>query len=195
MSPNVIVIDDFMSPGLLRAVASSWPEQTSSHWHAYHDRNSVKLASRCWDGMPRAAQTALAEMAKIDVESLLGFPECFPDLDGLNGSGLHSMSAGGKLGLHLDAEFHPLRPWRRVASAVLYLDQCDGGQLELCEPDGTVIRDIEPQFNRLALFACPGAWHRVAECRSLRRSLCLFWWVETQWDSQGQAGAMSATFA
>ena len=189
---SLVVIDDFLSPGLLRAVAASWPQPMSPHWHAYHDQNSVKLASRSWDGMPHAAQAALAEMAKIDVDRLLGFDGSFPDLDGLNGAGLHSMSAGGKLGLHMDAECHPLRPWRRVASAVLYLDQCEGGQLELCDTDGTVIRDIEPRFNRMALFACPGAWHRVAPCQSIRRSLCLFWWTEGQPEA---VSARSATFA
>lgn len=185
-----VVIDNWLSPGLLRAVAETWPDSTSHHWHAYNDRNSVKLASRSWAGIPLAAQVAIMEMAKIDVGALLGVPDAFPDLDGLNGAGLHQMNAGGRLGLHLDAERHPLRAWKRVASGVLYLEACDGGSLEFCEHDGTVIERVEPRFNRLALFTCDQTWHRVTECRSRRRSICLFWWEQ----SADCHGASSARF-
>ena len=172
-----IILDNWLSPGLLRAVAETWPDASSQHWHAYSDRNSVKLASRSWDGIPRAASLALGRMAELDVDGLLGLAGAFPDLDGLNGAGLHQMGAGGFLGLHLDAARHPLRQWIRAASAVLYLDDCHGGELELCDDRKNTVETIEPQRNRLVLFACPGQWHRVKECCSLRRSLCLFWWT------------------
>lgn len=189
ITQNHIVLDNWLSPGLLRAVAETWPHANSTHWHAYRDKNSVKLASRSWEGIPRAASLALDRMAEIDVESLLGLSDAFPDLDGLNGAGLHQMSDGGFLGLHLDAESHPLRPWIRAASGVLYLDDCDGGELELCDDAGNAHESITPKRNRLALFTCPGQWHRVKECRSMRRSLCLFWWT-----SGTCSGATSATF-
>lgn len=161
---QIVILDNWLSVGLLRAVSASWPEPTSSHWHSYGDRNSVKLASRSWDGVPEAARAALIEMSKIDVSEILDIQDLFPDLDGLNGAGLHHMEAGGHLGLHLDAQSHPTRSWKRMASAVLYLDDCDGGSLEFCDEHGAVKETISPKFNRLAVFACEDNWHRVAQC-------------------------------
>lgn len=186
-----IIIDNCIAPGLLRSVASSWPEVGSSHWHAYGDHNSVKLASRSWQGMPEAARAVICDLGTVDVAELLGIADAFPDLDGLNGAGLHHMDAGGQLGRHMDAQIHPSRPWRRVASAVLYLDKCAGGELEFCDPHGTVLESVAPEFNRMVLFSCENNWHRVAPCLSLRRSICLFFWkIDT-----GRDGHKQATFA
>ncbi len=176
---EVVVRDNWLPSGLLRSVAASWPDRSSTHWHSYGDRNSVKLASRSWGGIPEASRAALFELSKIDINEMLQIPDLFPDLDGLNGAGLHQMEAGGHLGLHVDAQSHPLKPWKRMASAVLYLDDCEGGELEFCDEHGAVKTSIAPKFNRLALFACEGNWHRVAPCQSLRRSLCLFFWAMT----------------
>ena len=122
---------------------------------------------------------------------MLQIPDLFPDLDGLNGAGLHQMESGGHLGLHLDAQSHPMQPWKRMASAVLYLDDCEGGVLEFCDEHGVVKTSIAPKFNRLALFKCANNWHRVTRCHSLRRSLCLFFWAM----SAESAEATRATFS
>lgn len=78
-----------------------------------------------------------------------------------------------------------------MASAVLYLDKCEGGALELCDHDGHTVESIQPAFNRLVLFACENNWHRVAPCLSLRRSICLFFWMIDN-ESDGHAQALFA---
>lgn len=92
------VLDNVIPAGLLRSVAASWPSVDSPHWHAYEGKNSVKLASRSWHCMPEAARAAIYELARMDVEAILGLPGVFPDLEGLNGAGLHHMEAGGATG-------------------------------------------------------------------------------------------------
>ena len=168
-----VVIDNFAPSGLVRALAETWLPRDSGHWHLYENG---KRATKDPERLPQAAKELLRLMSALDVGSLLGPDDSFPDLEFLHGAGLHQLDAGGSLGLHLDSERHPLLPWRREASVVLYLDDCNGGELELCDATGQQIEAIETRSNRLVMFATPGQWHRVNECRSIRRSLCLFFW-------------------
>lgn len=169
---TVIVIDNFAPWPIVRSLQATWLPAASGHWHCY---DNGKRATKDPDRLPQAARVLLQQMAGIDTAALLGVT-AFPDLEYLHGAGLHEMPAGSTLGLHLDAEHHPALPWRREASAVLYLDDLDGGELQLCDDRQRVIEAIDPRANRLVLFATPGQWHRVAECRAVRRSLCLFFW-------------------
>jgi len=176
------VIDNFATPCLVRALAASWLPLDSGHWHLYaNGKRCTKDAGR----LPLVANLLLHQMAAAYIG------DGFPDLEYRHGAGLHDMQPGASLGLHLDSERHPLRPWRREASAVLYLDDADGGSLEMCHADGSVIQTIDSKANRLVLFYTPGQWHRVTQCHSQRRSLCLFFWSLTDQPT----GATAATFA
>jgi len=182
------VIDRFLPPGIIRSLAATWPAATSGHWHCYANG---KLATKCPSSLPQAARIVLATMTALDTRALIGVDNAFPDVEHLHGAGLHQLTAGQDLGLHLDADRHPLLPWRREASAVLYLDSCDGGELELCDSVGNVTDRVACQPNRLVLFATPGQWHRVAKVHSVRRSLCLFFWSIDQ-HATGQSQAQFA---
>lgn len=179
------VIDNFAPPALVRALIATWLPPDSGHWHLYENgKRCTKDPSR----LPLVANLLIQQIATIDDPVVRG---TFPDVEYLHGAGLHDMPPGSTLGLHLDSERHPLRPWKREASAVLYLNDCDGGSLELCAADGTTQEQIECRANRLVLFATPHQWHRVTECKSPRRSLCLFFWSL----ADQPIGATSATFA
>lgn len=167
------VIDNFLTPELLASLSANWLPENSGHWHLYENR---KKATKDPRSLPVCANVILAKMAQLPISDLLGISGAFPDLEYLHGAGLHQIPNGGRLGLHLDSERHPLLPWRREASAVLYVDDVDGGELELCDSSGVPLEKIETRSNRLVLFATQNQWHRVAECRSIRRSLCLFFW-------------------
>jgi len=178
------IIDNFAPPALVRGLTATWLPADSGHWHVYDNgKRCTKDPSR----LPLIANLLIQQIAAIDDPITW---DTFPDVEYLHGAGLHEMPVGGSLGLHLDSERHPLRPWKREASAVLYLDDCDGGELELCDADGTALERIEARANRLVMFSTPGQWHRVATCRSVRRSLCLFFWSITDYPS----GASTATF-
>ena len=162
-----IVVDNFAPLGLIRSLAATWLPADSGHWHLY---DNGKRATKDAAHIPRAGRALLEQMAAIDVEAAIGVAGAFPDLEYLHGAGLHQIDAGGLLGRHLDSERHPVLPWKREASAVLYVDDCDGGELVIGDERIDVVQ------NRLVLFSTPGQWHRVAECRSIRRSVCLFFW-------------------
>lgn len=101
----------------------------------------------------------------------------FPDLDHLHGAGLHHMDVGTELGLHRDTDRHPLLPWKREASAIVYLDDHEqGGELDMLDGNNNLIGQIRPQAGRLVVFATPNQFHRVNECRAMRRSICMFYW-------------------
>lgn len=180
------VIDNFAPPALVRSLTATWLPAESGFWHIY---DNGKIATKDPLRLPVAAHALLQRMASIPIDQHLGLTDAFADLEYLHGAGLHQMPIGGTLGLHLDSERHPSLPWRREASAVLYLEDVDGGELELCNEAHEVVERIDAKANRLVLFRTPGQWHRVAECRSVRRSLCLFFW------SHNEGGtATTATF-
>lgn len=164
---SVTIIDNWATPSLIEAVKASWPDQSWGGWFVYE---SGKMASKSPVGFPRSVDFLISQMCEIN------FPRCFPDLDWMHGAGLHQMSAGNSLGPHLDAEYHPNKPWRREISMILYLDDCDGGALQMTDDVGRVHRTIESKQNRLVWFNTPGQWHHVTECYSIRRSIGLFWW-------------------
>ena len=164
---------DWTDAGLIASAAATWPSHDWGHWHSYA---GGKLASKSTTGIPRAVQLILDQMATIPVKQLLGV-DCFPDLEYLHGAGMHWLSDGLDLGLHLDTERHPVLPWKREATALVYLDTCiSGGELDLTDASGRVSQRISPVANKLVLFTTPGQWHRVNKCTSNRRSICLFFW-------------------
>ena len=87
---------------------------------------------------------------------------------------------GGFLGKHLDAELHPIMPWRRRYSSVLFIDDWKddwGGVLRL-EGYG----DVTPKKNMLITFPTDGVWHSVSTVSTIatnRRTIALFAWSLT----------------
>lgn len=151
-------------PDHLRLAAlAEFPEPDWSWWHRY---GNGKLATVDPSRIPSACLLALHELART-LPPLAG---SFWDVD-CYGAGLHLMPRGTSLGQHLDAESHPIKPWRRVASMVYFLEDCDGGELVV---DGQ--EPVEPEDNLAVLFAA-NQWHRVDEVRSTRRTLSLFAWA------------------
>lgn len=186
----MIVIDDFAPIGLIKAARATWLPETSGLWHKYENG---KLATKGPDSLPAACGLLIERMASLPIDSLLNVPGAFPDVEFLHGAGLHQMPPKVSLGLHLDSERHPTLPWRRVASAVLYLDTCEGGELEFCEPGGKLIKSVGSKENRLVAFATSRQWHRVNECQSIRRSLCMFFWGELTGEESSDRAVFQST--
>lgn len=171
-------VDDAFNPNLVEALRATWPSETAFDWCVYP---SGKLASKTYDSLPVAAKMLLNQMIafstaipyRLKIEGTM-----FPDVQYMHGAGLHQMNPGVYLEQHLDAAKHPLQPWRRVASTVLYLDNCDdGGELDFVDVSGGILHRIQPRKGRLAVFGTAGNYHRVNAGNVLRRSLCLFYWV------------------
>lgn len=189
-----VVQDNWAPQHLLRAVSATWPAADWEHWHCY---DNGKRASKCPPSfLPPAADLLLKRMLDLTVADLLQVGGAFPDY-ALHGGGLHDMPAGSRLGIHVDAERHPIRPWQRVASAVLFCEpdwqECWGGNLELWNgPESGAVIKIEPKYGRLVLFATDMAYHGVpkpisAGAERSRKTLAAFFWRVADVDGQSAA--------
>jgi Rps23 Pro-64 3,4-dihydroxylase Tpa1-like proline 4-hydroxylase len=171
-----LVIDDFFLPEVASELASAFPRHDDPAW--YLDDNAIeqKLALNMWDRFPSAIYRAIWFLNRADfVAELERLTHCrlYPDIR-LHGGGLHSLSRGGKLNIHLDYSLlSKLRLERRI-NLIIYLTpdwQTEwGGQLQLCAHDekssapGEVRQLIEPRFNRAILSdTTHNSWHGLPE--------------------------------
>lgn len=191
-----LIIDNWCNPSLLRAVAADWPGVDWPYWHRYDDG---KLATKDPDRLPASAQAVVRQMLNLPIASLIGAQDAFPDFN-LHGAGMHCHPRGSRLGVHCDAETHPLTGWTRVASAILYAEpdwNPDwGGELEFWrDPESGATAKVAPLFNRLVIFKTPNAYHGMpspVRCPKghSRKSLAVFFWKR----STGHQGEMQSRF-
>lgn len=149
------LVEDCVDADLARAAAAAVPAAVHPAWVRYwSDVESRKWAMNDPDGLGPAwralfaALTApgwLARWSEAVGAELRADPLCW-------GGGLHVTFGGGTLSPHLDYALHPSGLERRL-NLVLYLSDGNGwgGQTTLCDPDGRVVKSVEPRFNR-ALF-------------------------------------------
>ena len=164
-------------------------------WHRYTGPTGEKYASTDPARLPSAVIRALDGMA----EALEGFlPRgSFWDHD-LHGAGVHMMPPGSSLGRHVDAVRHPVRPWIRTTSAVLFLRTLDGpdpgGELYLEDGDDAV--EVLPEAGKAAVFATEGQWHgvrEIAQDAGWRLTLALFGWRQAL-PNEAVSGQTAAVF-
>lgn len=184
------VIHDAIPEPVLRAAAAAWPAPDWSGWHRYKGLTADKYGLLHASLLPHACRVALDRLAGVVCSELEG-TQSFVDYD-LHAAGLHQIPPGGFLGRHLDAEYHPFRPWKRTHSIILFLDTLspeDGGQL-IIDPDVKVV----PTSNQAVIFKTPGCWHEVTRTKPnvpFRRTLALFAWELTS----EKTGNTSAEFS
>ena len=158
----ILVSENLLPEHIRLGALADFPEPTWEHWHRY---DNGKLATKHDLHIPSQCKMALHDIARR-VEP---FPGSFWDLT-FHGSGLHLMPEGCDLGFHTDAEFHPTKPWRRVASLVYFLETTSGGELII---DG---RKHNPIQNRAIMFKAD-LRHGVQQTTQRRRTLSLFAWT------------------
>lgn len=185
---SVKIIKNIIPRSLCLAAEAAWPSTDWPYWHRYQARTADKFGSMDRDRIPPACLAALNELALAVIPHI---GDSFIDYD-LHAAGMHMMPPGGFLGRHLDAECHPIRPWRRTHSIVMGVNSEwrpeMGGELSI---EGQAI--IPPQCGQVVIFETPGAWHEVLEVNhgfaAHRKTLALFAWTQAEC-----AGATSATF-
>jgi Rps23 Pro-64 3,4-dihydroxylase Tpa1-like proline 4-hydroxylase len=104
-----------LPPGLLQQARGQWPASDWAGWFRYDSDDERKSVCPDWKLMPEPCRRLLGLMATLPPE-----PGVIPDLS-LYGGGMHSMVAGDRLHLHLDADTHKLSGLRRRYSSVLFL--------------------------------------------------------------------------
>jgi hypothetical protein len=187
--PNV-VIDNAVSHRCLTAVLKSFPDTTEMSTQ-FAGRHEVKSAENEWSRISEAARSLLAQLnsaAFIDaLEELSGIQGLIADTR-LIGGGLHQIGRGGKLNVHADFNYFEATRLHRRLNVLLYLNQDWrsewGGQLELWTHDLAFCqRSIEPEFNRMVIFATTStSFHghpKPLTCPSnvTRKSLALYYYT------------------
>ena len=183
------VVDGVFSRDMVRLAASSWPTEEWSGWGALYDSAlERKRTCEAWQVMPREVSALLSRMLLLPVPSWLGLGPAVPDTS-LYGAGMHHMSPGGQLGVHLDHDTSPRLNLARRCNAILCLSEWqpgDGGELELYrgtweQPEGEPCL-VEPVQGRLVVFrACTvPTWHgvRTITGKRSRKSLAVYWYAE-----------------
>lgn len=186
----VLVFDNVFPAQLARAAFASWPNDTWDNWFRYHDKHSLKYASKCGRDAPASCLLLLDKLSQFPLEEYYGplkLPVChfFPDMSYYAG-GLHCVHSGGKLDCHIDALQHPIKNWVRVANLILYVtpawSQEWGGHLNIHNEDQSIAHSVSPKFNRLVVFEpTPVAFHSVgavSDTSEPRCSLATFFWKQ-----------------
>jgi hypothetical protein len=160
-----VVLDSFLSGGLLQEVVASWPAPDWPGWIEDDPRQPGKRVSDLATPLPDAVGDVLQWVALCDPASRMGMYGTVYDL-GCWAAGLSEMAPGSALGLHQDAQAHGRLGLSRVVSCVVYVHehwQRDwGGELCLCANDGNPAVRLACRPARLVCFASRGAWHSVA---------------------------------
>ncbi len=188
-----IVLDGLFSEALLDQAIAELPG-VEANWTGYDTVNERKKVCSDTAAFGPTAETiahALNSSRFVHfLESLTGIAGLIPDPH-MHAAGYMKVPAGGFLGLHYDfATQRELMLDRRI-NVLLYLNRDWkpewGGQLELHSNDPVESPqhrevDIEPSFNRVAIFNTPNALHghrRPLTCPKGRARLCLSWYYYT----------------
>lgn len=170
---------------LVRAAEATWPDKDWPYWHVYQTEHSVKFATKDAYRLTAPCQILLNHMLTHVTANIPEFQSAkvFPDLD-LHGAGMHWIPKDGFLAPHVDSEKHPVRQWFRVASSVLFLSECEGG--ELCVEG---LDPIAPNPGKLVTLPSNRKhWVRPVLAGN-RYTLSVFWWA-----LEGHGSTTSATF-
>ena len=173
-----LVADNWFAPELCRAACAEWPDERWPYWLRYEDARGSKYVTRDPDRLTPACKALVQQMLGLRLDGLLYLPDTFPDTS-LYGAGMSMFLRGSDLPLHLDSDHNPITKWERAASAILYLSECDGGELQLWNRTGIrVDKWVAPKVGRLVIFECGDtSWHSVAPVIAGRRlALSLFFW-------------------
>ncbi len=154
-----IVIDEFVSHDVLRAINAHFPSREKS---VSFTRNQEKLKYQFHpDDLDDALTYSL--FTALNSQPFLAFLSALTGIDGLiadpyfAGGGLHETLRGGHLGVHADFNRHKRMNVRRRINVLIYLNEDwkdeYGGHLELWSKDmKNVERQVAPIIGRCVIF-------------------------------------------
>ena len=157
------VIDDFFEDPI--SLAREFPAKDDPCWFRYDNPLEVKQTCNDWHHFKPETYKAFSNLLSPgfnDMLQRLTGAEVEPDL-GLHGGGLHQHGRGGKLNVHLDYNLHPKLHLQRRLNLIVYLTPGWkpewGGHLGLYKDPDTLVKAVEPKFNRAIIFDTRGSWH------------------------------------
>lgn len=182
-----VVIDDFLPNEVALEIYSNYPKVGSGITHHDNVNTSRKLEPDVGRFSPELRAFAAALAARefiLFLETLTGV-DCLISDPYLFGGGAMISETGDFLNVHQDFNWHYQLQLHRRINALIYLTPDwkseYGGNLELYDDQRKAV-EIEPAFNRLVVFATPGANHGqpspvVAPEGILRRVFSAFYYT------------------
>lgn len=198
------VIDGVFDDDVLDEIISEF-ESPKESWHEFDTKYEKKLQKSDDETLGPATINLIQYMNSV---SFLSFLEDITGIDGLIpdpylvGGGLHKIEKGGKLGIHVDFNWHAkMRVFRRV-NVIVYLNrdwiEDYGGHLELWDnKKSCCVEKILPIFNRMVIFnTTEKSYHGhpfPVNCPKdkSRKSLALYYYTANQ--SGGQSSQSHST--
>ncbi len=164
-----IVIDNFMDEARLQQALDAFPAPDALKFKRFNDPSQKKLGYSQVENLPDPIASILYAMNQPlflqFLENLTGIKGLIPD-PYYHGGGLHQITRGGKLDVHIDFNFHKKLNLERRLNALLYLNkdwQEDyGGHFEIwrgnTKDNGDhylteCVNRILPLFNRFVAFS------------------------------------------
>ena len=167
------ILDDFLDIKKAIKIEQEFPEYNSPSWFEYNNPLEVKRACNNWYYFGPETYQLFCYLNSPEfiqqIKDITQIKTLYPDI-GLHGGGLHMMSRGGKLNVHLDYSIHPKLKLQRKLNLILYLTENWkdewGGAIEFWshneetnKPKKKIV-GIENKFNRAVLFdTTQNSWH------------------------------------
>ena len=203
-----MIVDNFFNEDVAIQLEAEFPCFEDNAWHEYGNAIEIKKVCNNWNMFPKVTYQAFDYLNSSEfVSALSGFlfddDILSPDA-GLNGGGWHKHKRGGKLNTHLDYSLHPKLSLQRKLNIIIYLnsewESSWGGSLglwgnESSEKPGELVKQIEPIFNRAAIFdtTC-NSWHGLPDPLTCpddkyRKSMAVYYLTEPPQniDARGKA--------
>ena len=162
-----LVLDDFLDANVLRTISRSLPAaENAAVIHSVHHQ-----LKRTWHPQLCACAVTRNLFAELNSQAFLDFLSAATGVEFLipdpyfDGSGLHEVLPGGRLGIHQDRNLHAGMKVHRRVNLLIYLntDWRDeyGGHLELWDRQvRQQLKTIAPLFGRAVIFATDqGSFH------------------------------------
>lgn len=177
------VIDGLWDDDLLAACRSEFANVQPSQWKTYDDPEEHGKKAIDDPGQWGSAVSTFFDIANGD--GMVFLVKHLTGIEGLTadplGGGMHETGEGGRLGMHVDFNYHPDGRVRRVNLLTYLNDDWDctwGGCLHLGERREVT---VAPVFNRTVLFECSNeSWHGHPEPvvgGRLRQSLATYYYT------------------
>ncbi len=179
-----LVIDGVFTALSIEFITRNWPKE-----HEFNPNSSNNQKLKSYTTSESKMDWRISSFIKTEfqsqefilfLEELIGIKGLVMDIRG--GYALHETFPGGSLQPHLDYLIHDVTGLQHRVNAILYLNDCEGGELELYEMNRayggylTSKVSIPAKFNRLVIFNInEKAWHghSVPLRSEFRRSIAL----------------------
>jgi Rps23 Pro-64 3,4-dihydroxylase Tpa1-like proline 4-hydroxylase len=195
-----IVIDDFLPLDVAEKCRDQFPKKKEMDQDTFQ-KQEIKIASRPdVKGFPDYLKSVLYALNSHEmtffleeltgINGILGDPSYF-------GAGIHQTFQGGKLGIHVDFNFHEKYQLERRLNVILFLnnewEESYGGHLELWDKEmKNCIKRVLPKFNRAVIFnTSDDSYHGHPDPLTCpkgesRKSIALYYYTVDRTDGAGR---------